>query len=73
MKKSTLNLISLIGSNKIVIDKELEKHGFVLDDYQEGGAFSFAIYRYQSIVVREIHIKFEVKEQGEFADTIIIC
>lgn len=71
MKKS-IDFISLIGTNKIVLDKELEEHGFVLQDYGNYGEFSYAVYKYQSCVERYINVKFDSKDSGEFANTFII-
>jgi len=70
--KKTINFISLIGSNKIIVDKELEEHNFTLEAFQNYGEYSYGVYTLNSIVVRTLNIKFRHTDSGEFVDTIII-
>ena len=69
--KKTLNLIALIGSNRKVVEKEIEKHGYILEDYGNYGEYSYGVYKFFA-GTRKLNFKFKVVGDNEFAETIII-
>lgn len=70
MKK--LDVISLIGVNRIFVEKEITKHGFELENYGNYGDRSYSVFT-GFLGNRTINIKYKVEDKGEFAETIIIC
>lgn len=66
-----LNIISLIGSNRIIVEPELRRNGFTLDDYGDYGEHTYGVYS-GALGIRKINIKFKKNENGEFVETVIV-
>ena len=66
----SLNILGLIGSTRNTVEKELKKHDFVLNDFDDYGTYTYGVYVSQ---IRTINIKYVKDEKkNELVETIIV-
>ena len=64
-------VLQLLGMNRIIAEKELEKACFELHCESGNGDHKVVSYKLSSIIVRIIRIWYEVTDSGEFVREII--
>lgn len=63
-------VLQLLGMNRIIAERELEKACFELHGEADKGDHKVVSYKLSSIIVRIIRIWYEVTDSGEFVREI---